>query len=173
MPAVSRFRESSLVCTMKYPGLSRPLCAATLFLAVHCGAAEGPKPGDTGEQVAQRAADRLRDLPVEAIAPDGMTDAAKPVANVAADRAQRREWMMRFDRNGDGRLDEGERAALRAELVRRPGAAGKSLLEPGEAAQLRRILAEELAASAPPPETVVARLMRRRAESLQRAAPAK
>lgn len=154
---------------MKSPGLSRPLGAATLFLAVHLGAAEGSAPGGAGEKVAQRAADRLRDIPVEVIAPD----MAKPAAGAAADVALRRELTMRFDRNGDGRLDAGERAELRAELLRRPGAPGKGLLDAAEAAQLRRVLAEEFRASAPPPETVAERLARRRAESLKRADAAK
>lgn len=164
MRAVSPSREFSLVFTMKRLGLSPHFCAATLFLAVGLRGAEEAQPA-AAATVAEGAAEQLRE-----IRPDALdVSAVKPAAAGANDEALRRELMMRFDRNGDGRLDEGERATLRAEVMRPPGSPRKGLLEPDEAALLRRFFLEEFRAAPARPETVAERLARRRAESLRRA----
>ena len=166
MRAVSPSREFSLVFTMKRLGLSRHFCAATLFLAAGLRGADDARPAPAAP-VAHGAVEQLRE-----ISPDVLdVSVVKPAAAGANDEALRREWLLRFDRNGDGRLDEGERATLRAEVMRPPGSPRKGLLEPDEAALLRRFFREEFRAAAAParPETVAERLVRRRAESLRRA----
>jgi hypothetical protein len=169
MPAVSPVREFSLVITMKRLGLSRPLLAATLFLAAGLCAAE--ENASAAATTAQRAAERLRALPTEGA--ELATVQPTLAGSEGAVTAQGRDLVMRFDRNGDGRLDDAERSALRAELMRAPGGAERRQLDPAEAALVRKFLFEERgkAERAGPPETVAERLARRRAESLRRAEP--
>jgi hypothetical protein len=175
MPAVSPVREFSLVLTMKRLGLSRALLAATLFLVADLAAAE--EKASAATTTAQRAAELLRALPTEAS--ELATVQPTLAGSEGAVAAQGRDLVMRFDRNGDGRLDEAERSALRAELLRAPGGAERRLLDAAEAMLVRKFLVEERGKieRAGPPETVAERLARRRAESLRRAeespAPAK
>ncbi len=151
---------------MKRLGLSPHFCAATLFLAVGLRGAEDTRPA-AAAAVAQGAVEQLREIPPDVLE----VSVVKLAAAGSNDEALRRELLLRFDRNGDGRLDEGERATLRAEVMRPPGSPRKGLLEPDEAALLRKFFLEEFRAAAAParPETVAERLARRRAESLRRA----
>ena len=89
---------------MKRLGLSRPLLAATLFLGAGLCAAEDN--ASAAVTTAQRAAERLRALAIE----DAVLAELRPTVprkeGVVA--AQGRELLMRFERNGVGRLDDAE-----------------------------------------------------------------
>src|SRR2546421_37539 len=83
MPAVHPPREFSRMSSMKRSGLSLAFCVATLFVATRLQAAD-EKPGAKTE----------------------------PARAPAMKTSRMDELLKRFDKNGDGKLDPAERAAL-------------------------------------------------------------
>ena len=134
MPAFGLRPEYSIIGTMKRLGLTPLSASATLFLALQSvpvpaqdkvahspadptAAAMGPrlqelvvrfdKDGDGNLDAAEMAA--LKEAMKQE--PDGFLPQPRDESPPAGPEAFRRRMLEMFDRNGDGRLDEGERAA--------------------------------------------------------------
>ncbi len=145
MPAIRLREETAIPTSMKRPGLTPPLFAATLFLAAALRAEEAksatpaatdPKPSPAVQR-ARRDAELLKrfDKNGDGMMTEQMDRQAARAAVLGGSDAERAKLLEMFDKNHDGKLDDEERAAaekyareraasgegynLRAEMIRR------------------------------------------------------